>query len=57
MEEKWYNLMRSQILRVLHDAERTMAEGERAYLDSLYAFHVELTNLENAVGRQLRPEE
>jgi outer membrane protein TolC len=42
---------------VLLDAERTMAEGERAYLDSLYGFHVELTNLENAVGRQLRPEE
>ena len=42
---------------VLLDAERTMAEGERAYLDSLYAFHLELANLENAVGQRLRPEE
>jgi outer membrane protein len=42
---------------VLLDAERVMAEGERAYLDSLYAFHVELANLENAVGQRLRPEE
>ena len=38
-------------------AERTMAEGERAYLDSLYGFHLELANLENAVGQPLRPEE
>ena len=42
---------------VLLDAERTMADGERAYLDGLYAFHVELANLEAAVGQQLRPEE
>ena len=42
---------------ILLDAERTMAEGERAYLDSLYAFHLELANLENAVGQRLRPEE
>jgi outer membrane protein TolC len=42
---------------VLLDAERTMADGERAYLDGLYAFHVELANLENAVGQQLRPEQ
>jgi outer membrane protein TolC len=42
---------------VLLDAERTMADGERAYLDSLYAFHLELANLENAVGQPLRPEE
>ena len=42
---------------VLLDAERTMADGERAYLDSLYSFHLELVNLENAVGRGLRPEE
>ena len=42
---------------VLLDAERTMADGERAYLDGLYAFHIELANLENAVGQQLRPEE
>jgi outer membrane protein TolC len=42
---------------VLLDAERTMADGERAYLDGLYAFHIELTNLENAVGQPLRPEE
>ncbi len=42
---------------VLLDAERTMAEGERAYLDSLYTFHVELANLEAAVGQRLRPEE
>ena len=42
---------------VLLDAERTMADGERAYLDGLYAFHVELANLENAVGQQLRLEE
>jgi outer membrane protein TolC len=42
---------------VLLDAERVMAEGERAYLDGLYAFHVELANLENAVGQRLRPEE
>ena len=41
---------------VLLDAERTMAEGERAYLDGLYAFHLELANLENAVGQRLRPE-
>ncbi len=41
---------------VLLDAERTMAEGERAYLDGLYAFHLELANLENAVGRRLRPD-
>ncbi len=42
---------------VLLDAERTMADGERAYLDSLYAFHLELVNLENAVGQGLCPEE
>ena len=42
---------------VLLDAERTMAEGERAYLDSLYAFHLELANLENAVGQPLRPDQ
>ena len=42
---------------VLLDAERTMADGERAYLDGLYAFHLELANLENAVGQGLRPEE
>lgn len=42
---------------VLLDAERTMAEGERAYLDGLYSFHIELANLENAVGQPLRPEE
>lgn len=42
---------------VLLDAERTMAEGERAYLDGLYAFHLELANLENAVGQALRPDE
>jgi len=42
---------------ILLDAERTMAEGERAYLDGLYSFHVELTNLEGAVGQRLRPEE
>ncbi len=42
---------------VLLDAERVMAEGERAYLDGLYAFHIELANLENAVGQRLRPEE
>ena len=42
---------------VLLDAERTMADGERAYLDSLYTFHLELVNLENAVGQGLRPEE
>ena len=42
---------------VLLDAERTMAEGERAYLDGLYSFHLELANLENAVGRRLRLEE
>jgi outer membrane protein len=42
---------------VLLDAERTMAEGERAYLDSLYTFHIELANLENAVGQRLRPSE
>ena len=41
---------------VLLDAERTMADGERAYLDGLYAFHVELANLENAVGQPLRPD-
>ncbi len=41
---------------VLLVAERTMAEGERAYLDSLYTFHIELASLENAVGQQLRPE-
>ncbi|HIF05613.1 MAG TPA: TolC family protein [Gemmatimonadetes bacterium] len=41
---------------VLLDAERTMADGERAYLDSIYAFHIELANLENAVGQRLRPE-
>jgi outer membrane protein len=42
---------------VLLDAERTMAEGERAHLDSLYSFYAGLANLENAVGQQLRPEE
>ena len=42
---------------VLLDAERTMADGERAYLDGLYAFHIELANLETAVGQRLRPEE
>ena len=42
---------------VLLDAQRTMADGERAYLDGLYAFHLELANLENAVGQPLRPEE
>ena len=42
---------------VLLDAERVMAEGERAYLDGLYAFHIELANLESAVGQRLRPEE
>jgi outer membrane protein len=42
---------------VLLDAERTMADGERAYLDAIYAFHVELANLESAVGQRLRPEE
>jgi len=41
---------------VLLDAERTMAEGERAYLGGLYAFHLELANLETAVGRRLRPD-
>ena len=41
---------------VLLDAERTMADAERAYLDGLYTFHIELANLENAVGRRLRPE-
>jgi outer membrane protein len=41
---------------VLLDAERTMADGERAYLDALYAFHIELANLENAVGQRLRPQ-
>ena len=41
---------------VLLDAERTMADAERAYLDGLYTFHVELANLENAVGQRLRPD-
>ena len=41
---------------VLLDAERTMADAERAYLDGLYTFHVELANLENAAGQRLRPE-
>ena len=41
---------------VLLDAERTMADAERAYLDGLYTFHIELANLENAVGWRLRPE-
>jgi outer membrane protein TolC len=41
---------------VLLDAERTMADAERAYLDGLYTFHVQLANLENAVGQRLRPE-
>lgn len=40
---------------VLLDAERTMAEAERAYLDAIYRFHVALASLENAVGRRLRP--
>ncbi len=40
---------------VLLDAERTMAEAERAYLDATYTFHVELANLENAAGQRLRP--
>ena len=42
---------------VLLDAERTMAEGEQAYLDGLYSFYAGLANLENAVGQRLRPEE
>ena len=42
---------------VLLDAERTMAEGERAYLDSVYSFYGGLAILENAVGQRLRPEE
>ena len=37
---------------VLLDAERTTADAERAYLDALYTFHVELANLENAVAGQ-----
>lgn len=41
---------------VLLDAERTTADAERAYLDGLYTFHVQLANLENAVGQRLRPE-
>ena len=41
---------------VLLDAERTTADAERAYLDALYTFHIELANLENAVGRRLRPD-
>ena len=40
---------------ILLDAERTMADGERAYLDSLYSFYVELATLESAVGQRLRP--
>jgi len=42
---------------VLLDAERTMAEGERAYLDGVYSFYAGMANLENAVGQRLRPEE
>ncbi len=41
---------------VLLDAERTTADAERAYLDALYTFHIELANLENAVGQRLRPQ-
>ena len=41
---------------VLLDAERTTADAERAYLDALYTFHIELANLESAVGQRLRPE-
>ena len=40
---------------VLLDAERTMADAERAYLDSLYAFHIGLANLESGLGQRLRP--
>ena len=41
---------------VLLDAERITADAERGYLDALYTFHIELANLENAVGQRLRPE-
>ena len=40
---------------ILLDAERTTAEAERAYLDSLYTFHALTSGLELAVGRRLRP--
>ncbi len=41
---------------VLLDAERVTADGERAYLDAIYTFHIELANLENATGQRLRPQ-
>lgn len=40
---------------LLLDAERTMADAERSYLDALYTFHVQIAGLELAVGRRLRP--
>lgn len=39
----------------LLEAERVMAEAERAYLDAVYTFHSSLVALEVAVGRSLRP--
>jgi len=41
----------------LLDAERTMADAERAHLDATYTFHLQLVTLEAAVGQRLRPEE
>ena len=39
----------------LLEAERVMADAERAYLDAVYTFHSSLVALEMAVGRSLRP--
>ncbi|GMR13745.1 MAG: hypothetical protein BMS9Abin29_1961 [Gemmatimonadota bacterium] len=39
----------------LLEAERVMADAERAYLDAVYTFHSSLVALEVAVGRNLRP--
>jgi outer membrane protein TolC len=42
---------------LLLDAERTMADADRAHLDAIYTFHLQLVTLEAAVGQRLRPED
>lgn len=49
-----YQLGADNFLALL-DAERTTADAERSYLDSLYSFHALTAGLELAVGRRLRP--
>ena len=50
-----YRLGAAAFLELL-EAESSMAEAERDYLDAVYNFHDALSALESAVGTRLRPE-